>query len=67
MMKGMADIFISYARADIDHARLLATALEGLGWSVWWDRVIPAGRVFGDVIEEELKASNDGRTRSVPG
>lgn len=53
----MADIFLSYASPDRDRARLLADALERLGWSVWWDRVIPPGRVFDEVIEESLTAA----------
>jgi hypothetical protein len=51
----MPDVFLSYAREDLDRARRLATAIEGLGWSVWWDRKIPAGRTFADVIDEALK------------
>ena len=38
----------------------LAHALETHGWSVWWDRRIPAGRTFDEVIEEAIEA-----TRSV--
>ena len=50
----MADIFISYARADRPRAARLAQALEHDGWSVWWDREIPPGRSFDEVIEEAL-------------
>ena len=50
----MADIFISYARADRPRAERLAQALERTGWSVWWDREIPPGRSFDEVIEEAL-------------
>jgi hypothetical protein len=50
----MADIFISYASKDRDHARKLATALEERGWSVWWDRKIYVGETFDLVIEHEL-------------
>lgn len=53
----MADIFISYDRADRDRVSLLAGALERLGWSVWWDRHIPPGRTFDDVIEEEIEVA----------
>ena len=42
----MSDIFISYAKEDREQAGVLAAALEKLGWSVWWDRIIPTGRVF---------------------
>ena len=50
----MADIFISYARVDRSRAETLAAALEQAGWSVWWDREIPPGRSFDEVIEEAL-------------
>lgn len=51
----MADIFLSYAREDRERAKVLARALEAQGWSVWWDKVIPAGRTFHEVIDEELE------------
>jgi len=50
----MSDIFISYASEDRDTARQLAKALETHGWSVWWDRTIPAGRTFVEVIDEAM-------------
>ena len=50
----MSDIFISYAREDRDRAEQLARAFERQGWTVWWDKVIPPGRKFADVIGEEL-------------
>ena len=50
----MSDIFISYASADREHARILAQQLERLGWSVWWDRDIQAGKTFAGVIESEI-------------
>jgi TIR domain len=50
----MSDIFISYASADRECARELAAQLEGLGWSVWWDREIQAGKTFAGVIEREI-------------
>ena len=53
----MSDIFISYASEDRSRVRLLADALSGYGWSVWWDRQIPAGRTFDEVITEALDAA----------
>ena len=53
----MNDIFLSYASADHERARQLAEALERLGWSVWWDREIPPGKTFDQVIEEELNGA----------
>ncbi len=36
-------------------ARLLATALERQGWSVWWDPRLVAGEHYDDVIETALQ------------
>jgi formylglycine-generating enzyme required for sulfatase activity len=53
----MSDIFLSYKSEDQAKAQIIAEALERNGYSVWWDRVIPPGRTFDDVIEEELDAA----------
>jgi TolB-like protein len=53
----VADIFISYARGDRERAAQLAAALEGAGYSVWWDRHIVGGAEFSADIERELKAA----------
>jgi TIR domain-containing protein len=53
----MNDIFISYSSADRGKAQQLAEALQTRGWSVWWDRNIPTGRAFDEVIEEALDQS----------
>ncbi|MGH8717707.1 MAG: toll/interleukin-1 receptor domain-containing protein [Burkholderiales bacterium] len=53
----MSDVFISYASADRDKARLIASVLEPRGYSVWWDRTIPPGRVFDEVIQEALNSA----------
>ena len=53
----MNDIFISYDSADRAIAQKFADALEARGWSVWWDREIPLGKAFDQVIEEELNAA----------
>ena len=50
----MSDIFISYAREDRDRAEAIAQALEKLGFTVWYDRKIPPGRTFDEVIQEAL-------------
>lgn len=53
----MSYVFLSYAREDEQRAAMLARALESLGWKVWWDRQIPAGRRFDDVIEAAIDAA----------
>jgi hypothetical protein len=53
----VSDIFISYAREDRDKAKALAELFQEQDWSVWWDRKIPPGRSFDEVIEEELGAA----------
>jgi hypothetical protein len=53
----ISDIFISYASEDRKRVQSLAQALERKGWSVWWDRQIPIGRSFDEVIEAALDAS----------
>ena len=53
----MAEIFISYARADRVRAERLASALAAEGWGVWWDREIPPGKTFAQVIEDALSAA----------
>jgi len=53
----MSDIFISYAREDREKAKALAVIFEAQGWSVWWDRNIPAGKSFDSIIEAEIEAA----------
>ncbi len=53
----MSDVFISYASADRDTARAIAGELERRGLTVWWDRVIPPGRQYDEVIEENLNGA----------
>lgn len=50
----MNEIFISYASEDREQARKLATALRAEGWDVWWDREIPLGKAFDEVIEKAI-------------
>jgi membrane-associated phospholipid phosphatase len=53
----MSDIFISYYHEDRPRAEALARAFEAAGMSVWWDRSIPAGTNFDQVIERALGES----------
>ena len=50
----MSDVFISYKREERPTALKLATALERVGWSVWWDLELVGGERFDDAIEAEL-------------
>ncbi len=51
-------VFLSYARADQAHARMLAHALEAAGLQVWWDTLIEGGAAFARTIEASLAASD---------
>lgn len=51
----MADIFLSYARADQPRIERIAKALEQAGYSVWWDRHIEGGSQFSKDIEEQIE------------
>lgn len=53
----MTDIFISYARQDRDRVTPVVEQLVALGWDVWWDPDIPAGKEFDELIEEQLQAA----------
>ncbi len=53
----MDEIFISYKREEQATARLLAEALEGRGWNVWWDPDLRAGDNFDDAIEERIRSA----------
>lgn len=55
-LHGMADIFLSYTEKDREQARRLAAMLESVGWSVWWDRRIPAGDTWRNVLQRALES-----------
>ena len=50
----MADIFISYEKADRFLVERLSAHLETEGWTTWWDRNSAAGETYRDVIMAEL-------------
>jgi TIR domain len=56
----VADVFISYAKADRPLALKLAAMLEAEGWKVWWDTSLTIGDDFRNEIMTEL-----GRARAV--
>ena len=51
----MTDIFLSYTERDRDTARRIAGVLSAAGWTVWWDRRIPAGETWRSVLEDALE------------
>jgi formylglycine-generating enzyme required for sulfatase activity len=53
----MSDIFLSYASEDQEQVRVLAEALTQVGWSVFWNRTLPRGKIWQEVIGEELAAA----------
>lgn len=53
----MADVFISYSRADRERAAAVATAVEQDGRSLWWDRRLASGADYALVIEREIAAA----------
>lgn len=53
----MADVFLSYARANDRSAKQIASRLRSSGFTVWFDEDLPAHRTYSDVIEEQLEAA----------
>ena len=53
----MSDIFLSYASEDQARVKPLVEALTQQGWSVSWDRTIPVGRTWQEVLVEKLEAA----------
>ena len=53
----MTDIFISYASGDRSKIAPIVKALEGHGWSVFWDRTIPTGKTWRQVIGDALESA----------
>jgi TIR domain len=52
---GAPDIFVSYAREDQARVAPVVAALEARGWSVFWDRRIPAGQTWRSHIGRALE------------
>jgi len=51
----MADFFLSDNEKDRDTIRRLAGTVKSVGLSVWWDRHIPAGGTWRQLLESELR------------
>jgi len=53
----MADVFLSYARADELKAARVADGLRSGGYEVWRDDELPAHLAYAEVIEERLNSA----------
>ncbi len=53
----MADIFVSYARADAPLAAKIAESLKTAGYEVWWDSELLPHHAFAQSIEKEVRAA----------
>lgn len=53
----MSDVFVSYSNSDRERVLPIVQLLGKQGWTVWWDRKIPPGKVFDRVIEEAIAAT----------
>jgi len=51
----MSDIFLSYEKRDRHRIQRLVAALHSLGWDIFWDRTIPTGKSWRQVISGELR------------
>jgi hypothetical protein len=51
----MTDIFISYAREDLETACRFAEMFQSNGFSVWWDDALRSGEAFDESIERALR------------
>lgn len=49
-----AQVFVSYARTEIDQARKIINVIEEAGFRVWWDGLLEAGSVFTRSTEAAL-------------
>ncbi|HSD38058.1 MAG TPA: toll/interleukin-1 receptor domain-containing protein [Rhodocyclaceae bacterium] len=51
----MSHVFLSYANEDREAARRIVGLLESADWRVWWDRRIPAGKNWAQVLDDALQ------------
>lgn len=52
----MADVFISYSRANKDKVQRIARGIEEAGYSVWWDAELPPHQSYGEVITAKINS-----------
>jgi hypothetical protein len=50
----MADVFISYERSDRRRVQPIVAGLQAEGWTVFWDRKIPAGQTWRQHLRRAL-------------
>jgi hypothetical protein len=51
------DVFLSYAHDDVEIARSVSERIGSEKWSVFWDRTIPVGFTWDDIVEGALEAA----------
>jgi len=51
----MPDVFISYAREDLERVRAIVGVIEAAGYSVFWDRDVPPGMTWRQYIGKALE------------
>lgn len=51
------EVFVSYAHEDTAVAEILAARLGKERWSVFWDREIPVGLTWDDIVEKALDSA----------
>jgi TolB-like protein len=51
-------IFLSYSRADLESAQVVAEAMREAGLEVWWDAQIEGGAAFAKAIAAALQSSD---------
>ncbi len=52
--KSGPEVFLSYAHEDVAVAQAISQRIAHERWSVFWDRTIPVGFTWDDIVEEAL-------------
>jgi hypothetical protein len=50
----MSDVFFSYKSEDRDKIERIVRELQADGFDIWWDREIPAGKTYRQVIQDAI-------------
>jgi len=53
----MADVFVSYSRANLDRVTGVSDALEAAGYGIWWDKRLLPSDDYAMLIESEIDAA----------